>query len=515
MAEPLLRVSNLSKSFPGLKALDDVSLSVDSGEIVALVGQNGSGKSTLVKVLAGVHKADPGGEVALAAPPRAEQASGLHFIHQDLGLVGQLSTIENLDLDHKHGRRMVYPAPVRAERRRAEELIASFGGDFDVKAPVDSLSAAERTIVAIARALDGWQHDRNVLILDEPTASLHGDEVEKLFVAVRRVAARGAGVVFISHRLDEVMELADRVVCLRDGKLIADVERGKYNHDDLVALIAGAALTKAEQEAKTRTPGEPVLRARGIAGRTISSFDFDLHAGEILGISGVLGSGRDEVAGVLFGATPGVVGSLEVGGSAVGRLDPRRAVAAGVAYVPGDRRRQGAVMLMSARENMTLPRLKPLRRMLGRLDQREEKREVERWFTQVEVRPPQPERPLALFSGGNQQKVVLAKWLRNDPKVLLLDEPTQGVDVGAKAGIFELIANAAASGAGVLVCSSDAKELALICDRVIVMRDGAPVAEMQREELSEAAVVRAEFGQAQASNSNRGAAAQNMEVEDV
>jgi ribose transport system ATP-binding protein len=513
MAEPLLRISHVSKTFPGLKALDDVSLTVGAGEIVALVGQNGSGKSTLVKVLAGVHAPDAGSQVELAEVEG--ETAGLHFIHQDLGLVEMLSTIENFDLGHDLGRRALLPSPVRAERRRAQELIAGFGGRFDARAPVASLSAAERTIVAIARALDGWTHHNNILILDEPTASLHGAEVDKLFVAVREVASRGAGVIFISHRLDEVIELADRVVCLRDGRLIADVGRGGYDHDDLVALIAGQ-IVATDAAAQTRSAGEPVMRAKGIAGATISCLDLDLHAGEILGISGVLGSGREEVAGVLFGARPGVVGSLQIGGSVVGRIDPRGAIAAGVAYVPGDRRRQGAVMTMSLRENMTLPRLSPLRRLFGRLDQRQERREVGRWIDRVQVRPGDPERALELFSGGNQQKAVLAKWLRNEPKVLLLDEPTQGVDVGAKAGIYELIANAAAAGAGILVCSSDAKELALICDRVIVMSDGAPVAEMERSQLSEAAVVRAGLGHADEMNASGAIAlAERMEVNNV
>jgi ABC-type sugar transport system ATPase subunit len=489
MSERLLEIRHLSKTFPGLKALDDVSVAVGSGEIVALVGQNGSGKSTLVKVLAGVHQPDPGAEIVLGS----EGSAGLHFIHQDLGLVGRLSTTENLDLSRSLGRRGLLPSPVRSETRHAEQVVAEFGGSFDVRAPVDSLTAAERTIVAIARALDGWENDRNVLILDEPTASLHGDEVQKLFVAVRRVAERGAGVVFISHRLDEVMELADRVLCLRDGCLIADVARGAYDHDDLVELITGAALAEAGQDSERRA-GAPVLRATGIRAATIAGLDLALRGGEILGVSGVLGSGREEIAGVLFGAAPGDCESLEVDGRAVGRLDPRRAIAVGVAYVPGDRRRAGAVMKMNARENMTLPRLRPLRRLFGRLDRRAERAEVDRWIERVAVRPAQSERPLELFSGGNQQKIVLAKWLRNDPRALLMDEPTQGVDVGAKAGIYELIANAAATGAGVLICSSDAKELALICDRVIVMRDGRAVAEMERARLSEAGLVRAGIG---------------------
>ena len=490
----LLEVSLLSKTFPGLKALDDVSLTVSEGEIVGLVGQNGSGKSTLVKVLAGIHNADPGADVALGHSEDGQETE-LHFIHQDLGLVASLSTIENLDLDRKLGRSALLPAPVRREQRRARELIASFGASFDVRAPVAELSAAERTIVAIARALDGWTHQANVLLLDEPTASLHGEEVEKLFLAVRRVVARGAGVVFISHRLDEVIDLADRVVALRDGHVVADVRRGEYEHDDLVRVITGS-VTGGSGERPDADVEHEVLRARDVRGSTIRSLDLELRAGEIVGVSGVIGSGREQVASILFGACEGHVGELTVGGRVLGKPNPGAAIAAGVAYVPGDRHRQGLVMTHSARENMTLPRLAPLTRFLGRLDHAAERREVGRWIDRVAVRPPDAERTLELFSGGNQQKIVLAKWLRNDPMVLLMDEPTQGVDVGAKAGIFELIATSAASGAGVLICSSDVKELAMLCDRVIVMRDGEVVAELPRSGLSEAALVSAGLGSA-------------------
>jgi ABC-type sugar transport system ATPase subunit len=489
MGSPLLDVRHLSMTFPGVRALDDVALSVCEGEITALVGQNGSGKSTLVKVLAGLHAPDPGSEIILGKGRDGSQVS-LHFIHQDLGLVAGLSTIENLDLGRAHRRRSFLPAPRREERRRAEQLTTGFGASFDVTLPVAKLSMAERTIVAIARALDGWNHPANVLVLDEPTVSLHGDEVQKLFFAVREAADRGAGVIFISHRLDEVVELADRVVVLRDGRLIADVKRGEFDHDELVRLIAG-------EMASAHTPhghperGAPVLRARAIRGATIRALDLDVHAGEVVGISGVLGSGREEVASILFGHHTGTVEDLQIGGRRVGARSPRESIAAGMAYVPGDRHRHGAVMTMNARENLTLPRLGSLRRRFGRLDRRGERREVQGWLARVNVRPPESERQLALFSGGNQQKIVLAKWLRNQPAVLLLDEPTQGVDVAAKAGIFDLIAGAAAGGAGVLISSSDTKELALICDRVLVMRDGELAAEVSKADLSEARLVSA------------------------
>jgi ribose transport system ATP-binding protein len=481
--EPLLAVRELSKTFPDLKALDRVGLEVQGGEIVALVGQNGSGKSTLVKILAGVHSPDHGGSISLGPDGK----TALHFIHQDLGLIEGLTTIENLDLAGTD-RSAIGPIRPRRERRRAEALIADFGGSFDVTRPVGELSAAERSIVAFARALRDWENPDNVLILDEPTAALHGDEVQKLFVAVRRVAGRGAGVVFISHRLDEVVELADRVAVLRDGRLVADARRGDFDQGRLVELITGsvvAPLTRHEME----LDGEPVMRVRGLRGATIRGLDLDLRAGEVLGVSGVLGSGREHIAATIFGAVGGTAAELDVEGTPLGDRSPRTAIAAGMGYVPADRHRDGAVMAMSARENMTLPWMRPLRRFAGRLDRRAERREVDSWCERVALRPHDPERPLELFSGGNQQKVVLAKWLRNRPKVLLLDEPTQGVDVGAKAGIYELIAEAAAGGAGVLVASSDAKELALICDRVLILYEGRLKAELGRPHLSEAQLV--------------------------
>jgi ABC-type sugar transport system ATPase subunit len=354
-AEPLLEARNVSKTFPGLLALDGVSLTVSAGEIVGLVGQNGSGKSTLVKILAGVHAPDPGSEILLGRSPDGQETE-LHFIHQDLGLVGGLSTIENLELGHRFGVRAVLPAPVRREERRTRELITSFGVDFDVRRPIADLSAAERTIVAIARALDGWAHPRNVLVLDEPTASLHGKEVQKLFAVVRQVVARGAGAIFVSHRLDEVLALADRVVVLRDGSRIADMRRDEFTHDELVHLITGS-LTSGSTAHGGAAQARPILEARGVRGATVKSLDLNLHAGEVLGISGVLGSGREEVASVLFGAAPGSAETLTVDGHALSRPDPRSAIAAGVAYVPADRHTHGMVMNMTVRENLTLPRL--------------------------------------------------------------------------------------------------------------------------------------------------------------
>jgi ABC-type sugar transport system ATPase subunit len=487
----------MSKTFPGLKALDDVSLEVYPGEVVAVLGHNGSGKSTLVKILAGVHQADPGavvqvrnaqGELATGTAARDE----LRFIHQDLGLADILTTVENLGLGKATGWGGLAPVHGATERRRAQQLISQFGVGFDVTVPVGKLSPAQRTIVAIARALDGWTHPDNVLLLDEPTAALHGDEVQVLFTAVRRVASSGAGVVFISHRLDEVLELADRVVVLRDGRVVAQEATSKLDHDAMVTLIAGREIAETDATSQEGT-GESVLTVAGISGPELSDFSMDLRAGEIVGIGGILGSGREQLGPMLFGAAHRTGGRVEVCGQELVAEDTVAAIESGMAYVPADRRRGGVVMEMNVRENLTLPLMRPLRRTLGRLDRRAERAETRSWMWTVGLRPANPEQPLKLFSGGNQQKVVLAKWLRVRPRVLLLDEPTQGVDVGAKAAIYDLILAARRDGAGVLLCSSDTKELVTLCDRVLVLKDGRVVSEVPRSSLTEQRLVRDEL----------------------
>jgi ABC-type sugar transport system ATPase subunit len=495
---PLLRVSAMSKTFPGLKALDDVSLEVHPGEIVAVLGHNGSGKSTLVKILAGVYQADPGaivevrdaaGRVLAGSAAREE----LHFIHQDLGLADILTTVENLGLARPGRGRGLAPVRGAAERRHAQQLIGRFGASFDTTVPVGTLSPAERAIVAIARALDGWTRPDNVLVLDEPTSALHRDEVQVLFDAIRRIAGSGAGVVFISHRLDEVLALADRTVVLRNGRVVADEPTSRLDHDTMVRLIAGrtvADLTVTRRD----SPADPVLTVTGLRGEEVSDLSFSLGAGEIVGIGGILGSGREQLAPMLFGARHRSGGRVEVAGEELVPGDTVAAIESGMAYLPADRRRGGVVMDMNVRENLTLPAMRPLRRRFGRLDGRAERAQTRHWMRAVGLRPPNPDQPLKLFSGGNQQKVVLAKWLRVRPRVLLLDEPTQGVDVGAKAAIYELILAARQDGTGVLLCSSDTEELVLLCDRVLVLRDGQVVSEVPRESLSEARLVRAELG---------------------
>ena len=486
----LLRVESVVKTFPGLTALDGVSLTVDSGEILAVIGHNGSGKSTLVKILAGVYTRDAGQVTLSSASDEGSEVTEMHFIHQDLALIPELTAVENLYL----AKGSLAPNQIVTERERTRELIGRFGEVFDVDIPVKLLSPGQRAIIAIARALDGWDHPRNVIVLDEPTESLHKSEVDVLFHAVRQLAADGAGVIFISHRLDEVLELADRVVVLRDGKKVADEATASLDHGRLVELITGSSVAELAEAKTPSKTGEPVLVVTGLHGGGIEHLDVTVRTGEIVGVAGVLGSGREALPTLLFGATSATAHTFDVGGHPYADRSPAESIRRGIAYVPADRSRFGSVRDFTARENMTLPELRSLRTRIGSIDSAREGAETSQLVADFQVRPPRPEQRFGSFSGGNQQKIMFAKWLRNTPALLLLEEPTQGVDIGAKAAIYQAIEAAAAAGAAVLVCSSDAKELLRLCQRVIVLRDGVKAEELSGENLTEHNLVLAGYG---------------------
>lgn len=483
MAEPLLEIRGVSKSFAGHKALDHVSLSINRGEVVALLGHNGSGKSTLVKILSGVYAAEDGAIL--------RHATSLHFIHQTLGLVPSLTVSENLDIGSRGRSLDLRPIHRRRERARVAKLMEVFGASIDPDTSVGSLTQAEQTIVGIVRALDSWTSADNVLVLDEPTAALHDGEVEALKRAIRTLAASGAGVIFISHRLPEVAALADRAIILKNGRVVAERQRGDLNETLLVQLIAGAAPDAMGARTADRA-GRSVLQVRGLIASPLQDVTFSVEPGEILGLSGLVGSGMEQVNALLFGVGVPSAGVVIVGDTRLQSGSPVKAIDAGLAYVPADRRRLGGFGRFSARENVTLPLLSPLTARWGAIDTRLERRETLEWMDRLRVQPPgQTELAFDLFSGGNQQKLVLAKWLRMRPRVLLIDEPTQGVDVGARAEIYRLLADAARQGAAVVVSSSDTKELAELCDRVLVLRDGRLADELSGERLDESALVAA------------------------
>jgi len=477
--DPVLHVEAISKTFPGQIALDDVALTVAPGRVHALLGQNGSGKSTLIKILAGYHRADPGGRARLLGrdlDPDELAASGrIHVMHQDLGLIDSLNAVENLAIGRGFHTTRFGRVRWSHELRSARHDLQALGAGFDPRIPVGQLAPAERALVALARSLEEWDEEGGVLILDEPTAPMTRPEVSVLFDAVRSLRARGAGVLFVSHRLDEVFEIADDYSVLRDGKVVATGAVADLTHDRLIEMIVGRALAAAEHEQR-RPTGVPVLEVRGLWGTRLEQFDLDVRSGEIVGVAGLLGSGRDELAMLLVGSAQRAHGSVRIHGDEVPD-DPHAALSMGMTIVPAERKRFGSIPNQSVAANMTLARLRPLFRR-GRLSRSGERSDVVTWARRVDLRPPDPDRVFGTLSGGNQQKAVIARALRTRPKVLVLDEPTQGVDVGAKGMIYQLLREAANDGIALVICSSEAEELAAVCDRVVAVSNGRTVAQL-------------------------------------
>ena len=494
----LLEVSGLSKAFGPTEALTDVDFDLRAGEVHALVGQNGSGKSTLVKILAGIHSPDAGaiaveGDEYDPLRPGEVRERGLRFVHQDLGLVDSLDVVENLALGCGYDVRFPRRISWRHERRRAHAALADLGYDLDVRALVGSLRASERTAIAIARALDGWQSAARLLVLDEPTASLPEAEVDRLFDVIGTIRDRGVGVIYVSHHLEEVLAIADRVTILRDGARVGTFDVADLDHDRMVELIVGRGPAgPGEQSAPSGggtvpvpTPSQyaPSLVTEDLSGAVLRGVSLRVGAGEVVGVAGLTGSGREELGPALFGAA-GRRGSVSVAGQVVPADRPDLAIEAGLGFVPADRKSLGLVASMVVRENVTLADLRPYLRG-GLLRHRKERSDVDTWLGLLDVRPRNQSLGAMRLSGGNQQKVLLARWLRIAPRVLILDEPTQGVDVGAKAEIHGRIVDASRDGAGVLICSTDTAELVRVCDRVLVMQRGRIGAELLGRDISE------------------------------
>lgn len=478
-----LTVRNVSKTFGGQHALRSVDFDLEPGEIHALVGQNGSGKSTFIKILAGYHQPAPGASAWINGEPfdlgSSESAAkaGLRFVHQDLGLVPALGALDNLALGRGYRCGRTGSISWRAEEESAKAALSALGYALDVRKPVALLSAAERTGIAIARALDTVNGEPTVLVLDEPTASLPAAEVARLFSVIRRVQRLGVGIIYVSHRFSEVFEVTDRVTVLRDGAIVGTYQTASLDHDQLVELTVGRAVAAFEEEhdrsASPAGGGEhegAVLQARGLRGRIVAGVDLDLLPGEVFGIGGVTGSGREELGELVFGGVKRQ-GSVTVDGKAVPQNRPDLSIRCGLTLVPAERLLKGLLKDRSVRENLTIAGLDDLYGRRG-LNRRKEIEEARYWMEKMDVSTKDPETILMTLSGGNQQKVMLARVLRLHPKVLVLDEPTQGVDVGARASIYEIVRNVAEEGAAVLVLSSESEELVALCDRVAVMVQG-------------------------------------------
>ncbi len=494
---PLLSACGMSKTFSGKRVLRDVDIDILPGEIHGLVGQNGSGKSTLIKILAGYYTPDPGGllsiagqSVSLPLTPRQSEGLGLSFVHQDLGLAVQMTVLENLRVGH-YETGPAWKIRWRRERATAREMLREFGlHGISPNTLMITLREVDRARIAIVRALHRIrQHPTGVLVLDEPTVYLPRDGVELLFSTVRKIAQSGFGVLFVTHRLEEVQALTDRVTVLRDGARVGMVSTRDVSQEDLLELVLGRAVGALYPRAD-QIQGELVLSITIEAGDGVHDFDLGLHRGEIVGLTGLLGMGHDRIPYLAFGAAHEARGQISINGEShdLKRFTPRRAINAGLALLPGDRLQNGGAQVATVLENVTLPVL-PQYFNRGVLRHRQERRSVQQLLHAYHVTPPEPDKVFGELSGGNQQKALVAKWFQVSPRVLLLHEPTQGVDVGARREIFGRIRDFAQSGGAVLIASVEYEDLANLCDRVIVFRDGGPVSELRSPNLSEEVIV--------------------------
>ena len=479
-------MTGISKVFGGIRALDDVSFSVKAGEVHALVGENGAGKSTLMKILAGAHQATTGeirvgGEPAVIPSPHASRALGIGIIYQELALAPELTVAENIFLGELPGF-----VNARALRARAAKLLDDLGFAIDPGAVVATLPLAFQQAVEIAKAMS---RQVRILILDEPTAVLAPPEVERLLAVVQELSRRGVSVVYISHRLDEIFRIANQITVLKDGRTVGTYPVAGMNEARLISLMVGREATQLFPKVE-RTRGGELLRVEGLsASGLVKQVSFSLHQGEVLGIAGLVGSGRTEVARAIFGADRAETGTISMNGSRVVIRSPRQGVASGIGLVPEDRKGQGLVLAMPIRQNVTLTCLQRFTNWLGVVRRRAERASVDDVAKRTTIRARNLDLPVSSLSGGNQQKVVLAKWLDAGCKVVILDEPTRGVDVGARSEIYQLIENLAANGLGVIVISSDMLEVIGASDRILVMSGGRISGELAREEFSEARIM--------------------------
>ncbi|HEY2911611.1 MAG TPA: sugar ABC transporter ATP-binding protein [Gemmataceae bacterium] len=500
MSKPRLQATGIRKQFPGVLALDGVSLSLAEGEVLAVVGENGAGKSTLMKIVAGVYQLDSGAveldgvPVRFSGPADATQA-GVILIHQELNLAENLSVVDNLFLGREETTGGMFRVLARRKMaHRAAELLSRVGLPANrIHRRVETLAPGEKQLVEIARALGAAVR---VLIMDEPTSSLTQAETDRLYEVIAALKSDGVSVLFISHRLAEVKRCCDRVVVLRDGKNAGELAKSEIGHDAMVRLMVGRDMQQFYPKVyRTGSGGAAVLSLEGVRyrGGPPTPVSLEVRAGEILGMAGLVGAGRTELSEAVFGVRALTGGAIRLNGQPIRIACPADAIAAGLALIPEDRRLHGLIIPESVGFNLSLPNLDRLRSLLG-ISGRLEKQLHRTWIERLHVKTPSAAQPVGLLSGGNQQKVVYGKWLARDPRVLILDEPTRGVDVGAKAEIYALIDELAGRGVAVWMITSDMEELLGMSDRVVVMHEGKLAGELSRDQLSEEAVMRLATG---------------------
>lgn len=501
--QPILQLEHISKSFPGVKALDDVHFDMLPGEVHALLGENGAGKSTLIKIVSGVYRPDSGtirinGEPVQLSNPREAQSHGIATIYQELLLYPELTVAENIFMGHAPRARFG-AIDWAAMNQRASEILASLNiHDLDVTRKVGTLTVGNRQRVEIAKALS---QNAKILIMDEPTAALTEADVVRLFNIVRLLRERSVGIVYISHRLEEVFMLADRVTVLRDGQYVDTKPVIETDHDDLISMMVGRTIDNLFPKLHAEI-GAPVLEVRDLVRHPLTrGVSFTLRAGEIIGLAGLVGSGRSEVAQVIFGITPAESGQILIDGKPVQIKSPGQAMQMGIAYVPEDRGTQGLIRQMRIRENISLSVLERLS-TYGFISRRKEQSLARGSIEQFNIRAYSTEQIVNKLSGGNQQKVVVGKWLASGPRVLIMDEPTRGIDVGAKAEIHRLMSELAQRGLAILMISSELPEIMGMSDRILVMRGGTIAAEYSRDEATQEHIAAAMMSETVAAGSS-------------
>jgi rhamnose transport system ATP-binding protein len=492
--QPLLELRSISKSYGGVQALTDVSFSIERGTVHALVGENGAGKSTLVKIITGVVGHDSGellfdGRPVWIGDAQTAHKLGIVAMYQEPTVFPDLSVAENV-FAGRHPRSALRTVDWRAMESDAMRILDELGVDFGPDTPVRGLGVADRQLLEIAKALST---DARLLIMDEPTAALSPNEVENLFVTVRKLRDRGVAVIYISHRLEEIGTLADTVTVLRDGRHIATRPAAELTHAEIIRLMVGRSLDALFPKEEAQI-GDVVFKANGLGRRGIfGNVSFELRRGEIVGLAGFVGAGRTEVARSIFGVDPLDSGRIEIEGRSFRPRSPRAALRRGLAYLPEDRLHEGLVQPMTISDNVSMAVLEQLT-TLGFLRPRSERALAERFMAQLSIKATSPAQVVRSLSGGNQQKVVLGKWLAAEPRILILDEPTHGVDVGTKADVHRTISHLATQGLTILLISSELPEILGMSDRILVMREGQLVAELSREEATQERVIQAAAG---------------------
>lgn len=493
---PLLKATGIHMAFGGVDVVKNVDFALYPGEIHALVGENGAGKSTLSKVIAGIHQPRLGhievnGHPVIISNPHVATALGIALIPQEPLVFPDLSVAENIFVG-RHPRRTGAWVDWGSMYGRARELLDSLGLHVDPKTRLRGLCLADQQMVSMAAALS---ENARILLMDEPTSALTPNEVERLFTIMRRLRAQGVAIVFISHRLDEVFAISDRISVMRDGEMVGQRTPATTSTDEIIQLMVGRPLMALFERPASYRVGDPVLEVRSLSLRgRFENISFTVRAGEIVGLAGLVGAGRTDVGQALFGVTPAERGTITIGGVPRRISSPRDAMRYGLVYVPEDRQHHGLLMPMSVLHNVTLPTLERFASG-GWLREQTERQSTQEYVQRLRIVLRHVEQPVRELSGGNQQKAVLSKWLLTRPKVIILDEPTRGIDIGAKAEVHRLMGELAAQGMAILMISSEMPEILAMSDRVLVMRDGRLVAEFQRAELSAEQIMAAATGQ--------------------